>query len=172
MAGTIEPVVREFLEGRRFGFALRPPLGGVTLGLGLAVTLLDLMSWSGWATRVTNPLLTASVWLAAAAALIGATALVTAVAELADTPEDDRGLARLDVIGIAVAVVLYAATAALRSLDSGAAAPAPPAFLLALAGLIVLVAGAAMSSLLYAAREWEETADVEHAPPRRRRRAS
>jgi len=36
----------------------------------------------------------------------------------------------------------------------------------------VLVAGAAMSSLLYAAREWEELEDVAHVPQRRRRRAS
>jgi uncharacterized membrane protein len=164
--------VKELLEGRRLGFALRPLFGGVALGLGLGVTILDLMTWFGWGTRVTNPLVTGSVWLAAAAAVVAAVAVATAVAEMTDAPEDDRALARLDVIGVAVAVLLYAASAALRTLDPGAAAPAPPAFLLALAGLVVLVAGAAMASLLYAAREWEEVEDIAHVPQRRRRRAS
>lgn len=164
--------MRPFLEGRRLGFALRPLLGGVALGLGLAVTILDLMSWLGWGTRVTNPLVTGSIWLAAAVAVLGAIAVATAVAEMIDAPDEDRSLARLDVIGVAVAVLLYATSAVMRSLDPGAAAPAPPAFLLALAGLVVLVAGAAMSSLLYAAREWEEVEDFAHVPQRRRRRAS
>lgn len=164
--------MRELLEGRRFGFALRPLFGGVALGLGLGVTILDVMAWSGWGVRVTNPLVVASVWLAAAIAVIGAVATATALAEMIDAPDEDRGLARLDLIGVAVAVLLYVASAVLRSLAPGAAAPAPPAFLLALAGLVVLIAGAAMSSLLYAAREWEEIEDVAHVPQRRRRRAS
>lgn len=164
--------MRELLEGRRIGFALRPLFGGVALGLGSGVTILDLMAWAGWGVRITNPLVVASVWLAAAIAVIGVIAAATAVAEMIDAPDEDRGLARLDLVGAAVAVLLYVASAALRSLDPGAAAPAPPAFLLALAGLVVLVAGAAMSSLLYAAREWEELEDVAHVPQRRRRRAS
>lgn len=164
--------MRETLEGRRFGFALRPLFGGIALGLGLGVTILDVMAWGGWGVRVTNPLVVASVWLAAAIAVIGAVATATALAEMIDAPDEDRGLARLDLIGVAVAALLYVASAVLRSLGPGAAAPTPPAFLLALAGLVVLIAGAAMSSLLYAAREWEELEDVAHAPQRRRRRAS
>ena len=46
--------MKEFLEGRRFGFALRPQLGQVALGLAVAVTLLDLMAWFGWGARDTN----------------------------------------------------------------------------------------------------------------------
>src|SRR5690348_4330031 len=37
--------MKEFLEGRRFGFALRPQLGQIALGLAIAVLVLDLMAW-------------------------------------------------------------------------------------------------------------------------------
>jgi uncharacterized membrane protein len=164
--------VRELLEGRRFGFALRPPLAGVMLGLGLAVTILDLMAWFGWGARVTNGFVVAALWLSAATAVVGVLALATGLAELLDAPDEDRSLARLDVIGVAVATLIYVATAAVRSLDLGAAAAAPPAFLLAIAALLVLVAGAAMSSLLYASREWEEIEQVTRMPHRRRSKAS
>ena len=164
--------MKELLEGRRFGFALRPLFGGAALGLGVAVTLLDLMAWFGWGTRATNGFLVASIWVSFAAAAIGVLSLLASGAELTDAPYEDRAVARLDLIGVGVATILYVVTAGLRSLDIGAAAPAPPAFLLALAALMVLGAGAFMSSLLYAAREWEETPDVAHVPQRRRRRAS
>lgn len=164
--------MRELLEGRRFGFALRPPLAGVMLGLGIGVTLLDLMAWFGWGTRVTNGFVVAALWLSAAAAILGILATATAVAELLDAPDEDRSLARLDAIGVAVVTVIYVATAAIRGLDQGAAAASPPAFLLAIAALLVLVAGTAMSSLLYASREWEEIEEVVRVPHRRRSRAS
>ena len=40
--------MKELLEGRRFGFALRPQLGHIALGLAIAITILDLMAWFGW----------------------------------------------------------------------------------------------------------------------------
>lgn len=161
--------MRQLLEGRRIGFALRPPFAGVAVGLGLAVTLLDLMAWSGWGSRDTNGFVVASYWLSLATAVAGLLGIATAGAELRDVPEEDRMLARLDVAGIGVATLLYAVTAALRSFELGAAGASPPALLLALAGLVVLIAGTAMSSLLYASREWEEIEEVVHERHRRRR---
>lgn len=170
--GSIDNVVRELLEGRRIGFALRPPLGSIAVGLGIAVTLLDLMAWSGWGTRLTNGYVVAAYWLSIAAAVAGVLGTATALAELVDVPDEDRNLARLDVVAIAVATLLYIATAVLRAFDLGAAGASPAALLLAVAALVVLFAGVAMSSLLYAAREWEEIEEVTHERHRRRRMAS
>lgn len=164
--------MRELLEGRRIGFALRPPLASVAVGLGIAVTLLDLMTWFAWGPRDTNGLVVGAYWLSIATAVVGLLGIATALAELSDVPEEDRTLARLDVVAIAVATVLYAGTAAIRSFDLGAAGASPPALLLAVAALVVLIAGSAMSSLLYAAREWEEIEEVTHERHRRRRAAS
>lgn len=164
--------MRRILEGRRLGFALRPLLAGVAVGLGIALTLLDLMAWFGWGARSTNGFVIAAYWLSTAVAVVTLLGIATAVAELLDAPEENRSLARLDVVAVAVATLLYVVTAAIRAFDLGAAASSPPAFLLAIAGLVVLIAGAAMSSLLYAAREWEEIEEVTHERHRRRRTAS
>jgi hypothetical protein len=169
--------VRELLEGRRIGFALRPPLGGIAVGTGLAVTLLDLMAWSGWATRDTNALVVGAQWLSVATAVVALFGVATALAEVADVPAEDATLARLDVVAVAAATVLYGVTAVLRAFDvsgTGAIPPAasPAALLLALAGLVVLLAGSATSSLLYAAREWEEIEEIAHERHGRRRTAS
>ena len=161
--------MRQLLEGRRIGFALRPPLAGLAVGLGIAVTLLDLMAWFGWGARVTNGFVVAAYWLAVGAAIVGLLGVATAAAELVDVPEEDHVLARLDLAGIGVATLLYATTAAIRAFELGAAGASPPALLLAFAGLVVLIAGAAMSSLLYASREWEEFEEVVHERHRRRR---
>jgi len=164
--------VRETLEGRRLGFALRPPLAGVAVGLAVALTLLDLMAWFGWGARSTNGFVIAAYWLAIAVAVVTLLGVATALAELLDAPDEDRSLARLDAIAVAVATLIYVISAAIRAFELGAAASSPPAFLLAIAGLVVLIAGAAMSSLLYGAREWEEIEEVTHDRHRRRRSAS
>ncbi len=164
--------MRETLEGRRLGFALRPLLAGVALGLAVALTLLDLMAWFGWGARSTNGFVIAAYWVSIAVAIVALLGIVTAVAELLDAPDEDRSLARLDVLAVSVATLLYIVTAAIRAFDLGAAAASPPAFLLAIAALVVLIAGTAMSSLLYASREWEEIEEVTHERHRRRRTAS
>jgi hypothetical protein len=164
--------VKELLEGRRIGFALRPLLGNVALGLGLAVTILDLMAWIGLGARDTNGFVIAAYWLCGATATVAFLALLTALAELRDVPEEERMLSRLDASGVLAAIVLYVASAVLRSTDLGAAGAAPPAFLLTVAGLLVLIAAAAMSSLLYAAREWEQIEEVTREHHGRRRAAS
>jgi hypothetical protein len=161
--------MKELLEGRRIGFALRPPLGAVALGLGLGVTTLDLMAWFGWGSRETNGFVIGAYWLAIATAVVALLAAITALAEMGDVPAEDATLARLDVAAAGVATLLYAATAGLRSFDLGAAASLPLAFLLAIAGLLVLVVGTGVAALLYAAREWEELEEITHERHRRRR---
>ncbi|MBI2774093.1 MAG: hypothetical protein HYX56_06345 [Chloroflexi bacterium] len=161
--------MRELLEGRRFGFALRPLLGGVALGLAFAITLLDLMAWFAWGSRETNGFVIAASWLCVAAALVALLAMFAAYAENADVPFEDRQLARLDLAGVGVAMLLYAGSAILRSFDLNAAGATPPALLLALAGLIVLLVGSGLGSLLYAAREWEEIEEVIRERHHRRR---
>jgi len=70
--------MKEFLEGRRFGFALRPQLGHIALGLAIGVTVLDLMAWFGWGARDTNGFVIADAWLAGATVVAAALAAITA----------------------------------------------------------------------------------------------
>ena len=99
--------MKEFLEGRRFGFALRPQLGHITLGLAIAVTLLDLMAWFGWGARDTNGFVIADAWLVVATAVTAALATITAIVESTDAADDDRALARLDVVAAFTVLLLY-----------------------------------------------------------------
>ncbi|MEA2662441.1 MAG: hypothetical protein QOH08_2013 [Chloroflexota bacterium] len=166
--------MKELLEGRRFGFALRPQLGAIATGLGLAVLLLDLMSWLGWGARDTFGIAIAASWLAAATAGVALLALLTAIAESSDAAAEDRPLARLDLVAALVVLVLYGASAALRYLDTGAAASSPAALVTALAGLIVLLVDGVIAATLYSSREWEVLDEEEYEPRRhqKRRRAS
>ena len=166
--------MRELLEGRRFGFALRPQLGQIALGLALAVTLLDLMAWFGWGARDTNGFVIANAWLTVATAVVAILATLTAFVESSDAALEDRSLARLDVLAAFVVFLLYAASAALRITDLGAAGASPGAFVAALAGLIVLAVDGVIAATLYSSREWAVLDEEEYEPRRhqKRRRAS
>jgi uncharacterized membrane protein len=166
--------MKEFLEGRRFGFALRPLLGHIALGLAIAITLLDLMAWFGWGARDTNGFVIADAWLAVATAVAAALAMFTALVESSDAAEEDRALARLDVLAAFVVVLLYAASSALRVIDLAAAGASPAAVVAALAGLIVLLVDGVIASTLYSSREWAVLDEEEYDPRRhqKRRRAS
>lgn len=161
--------MKEFLQGRRFGFAPRAQLGGIAVGLGLAATLLDFMSWFQWGSRDTNGFVIGAHWLVVATAIVTLLAALAAFAETRDLAEDDSSLGRLDLIAAALATIVYAASAALRSGELNAAAVSPAPFLLAIGGLVVLLVDTVVSSNLYAAREWEAL-EVEVAPERHRRR--
>jgi len=162
--------MKELFEGRRFGFALRPAVGHIAIGLGLAVTLLDLMAWFGWGVRDTNGFVVAAFWVAVLTAVIAAVAAVMGFIESTDAPEEDRQLARLDVIAALVAVLLYVASAAFRAGDQSAAAANPAALVSALAGLIVLLADGPIGANLYASREWEVLDEDEYEPRRHQKR--
>ena len=166
--------MKEFLEGRRFGFALRPQLGQITLGLALAVTVLDLMAWFGWGARDTNGFVIANAWLAVATAVVALLATIAALVESSDAADEDRSLARLDLLAAFVTFLLYAASAGLRVTDTSAAGASPGAVVAAFAGLIVLLVDGVIASTLYASREWALLDEEEYEPRRhqKRRRAS
>lgn len=156
-------VMKELLQGRRVGFAPRPLLGGVVVGVGLGATLLDLMAWFEWGTRSTNGLAAGAHWLVAAAALLTLITFAAAVAESLDLLPEDARLGRLDLAALALAALLYATSAMFRAADPGAAAAAPLPFLLAIGALLVLLIDAVIAATLYASREWEELEpDVAH----------
>jgi hypothetical protein len=157
--------LREIFEGRRLGFAPRSHLAFAAIGLGSAVTLLDLMSWFAWGARDTNGFVIAAQWLAVALVLVTGVAAIAAVVEFGDVAPDERGLARIDEGAAIGALVLYGLSAIVRSFELGQAAPSPAPFLLAIAGLILLVADAGLAANLYSSREWEE---LEEEPSRER----
>lgn len=162
--------MKEFLQGRRFGFAPRAQLAGIAVGLGVGATLLDLMAWFQWGARATNGFVVGAQWLVVSTALVVLVAALAALAETRDLGDEDRQLGRLDLIAAGLAAVLYGASATLRSgeLTSAGASPAP--FLLAVGGLVVLLIDLVVSASLYAAREWEELEVEDIAPQRHRRR--
>jgi len=166
--------MKELLEGRRFGFALRPQLGHIALGLAIAITILDLMAWFGWGARDTNGFVVANAWLAVATAVVAGPATITAFVESTDAAEEDRSLARLDVVAAFVVFVLYAASSGLRTIDLSAAGASPAALVTAVAGLIVLLVDGIIAATLYSSREWAVLDEEEYEPRRhqKRRRAS
>ena len=162
--------MKELLEGRRLGFAPRSHLAFVAIGLGFAVTLIDLMAWFGWGARDTSTFVVAAQWLVVTTFIVVGITAITAVVEYGDVDREERGLARIDEAAAIGAVVLYGVSALLRSLELGQAAPSPAPFLLAIAGLLLLSADAALAANLYSTREWEELEDepARERHPRRR----
>jgi hypothetical protein len=162
--------VKELLEGRRLGFAPRSHLAFAAIGLGFAATLVDLMAWFGWGARDTSTFGVASQWLVVTIVIVTGVAAITAVVEHGDVDADERSLARIDEFAAIGALVLYGVSAVLRSFELGQAAPSPAPFLLAIAGLVLLIADAGLAANLYSTREWEVLDDepVRERHPRRR----
>jgi uncharacterized membrane protein len=161
--------VKELLQGRRLGFALRSHLAFVAVGLGLAIAIVDLMAWFALGARETNGFVIASQWLCVVTMLVAGAAAVAAVAERGDVVDEERGLAQIDALAGIVVVALYGVSAVLRSVELGAAAPSPAPFLLAMAGFIVLVIDAGLAANMYSSREWEELVEEPVREHRRRR---
>lgn len=161
--------MKELLQGRRLGFALRSHLAFVAIGLGLAIAIVDLMAWFAVGTRETNGFVIASQWLCVVTMLIAGAAAIAAVAERGDVVPEERGLAQVDALAGIVVVALYGVSAVLRSVELGAAAPSPAPFLLTMAGLIVLIIDAGLAANMYSSREWEELVEEPVREHRRRR---
>ena len=106
--------------------------------------------------------------------MVAALATITALVESSDAADEDRALARLDVLAAFVTVLLYAVSSGLRITDLAAAAASPGATVAALAGLIVLLIDGVVASTLYSSREWAVLDEEEYQPRRhpKRRRAS
>ncbi|HKW78027.1 MAG TPA: hypothetical protein VJQ09_02945 [Candidatus Limnocylindria bacterium] len=164
--------MKEFLQGRRLGFALRSHLAFAAVGLGLAVTLADVMSWLALGGRDTNGYVIVAQWLCVANLIVVGVAAIAAVTERFDVPDEERGLAQVDVLAGLAAVILYGASATLRSLELGNPAPSPAPFLLAIAGLIVLIVDAGLAANMYSSREWEELEEEPARDHRGRRHAA
>lgn len=164
--------MKEFLEGRRLGFSPRSHLAFIAGGLGLGVTIADLMSWFALGSRDTNGFVIVAQWLCVTAFLVAAAAGIAAVAERWDVIVEERGLAQLDIFSAIAVLVLYGASAVLRSFELGNAAPSPAPFLLALAGLVVVFADAGLAANMYSSREWEELEEEPVREHRGRRRAA
>lgn len=163
--------MKEFLEGRRLGFAPRSHLAFLAGGLGFGVTLADVMAWLALGTSDTNGYVIFAEWLAVATLIVAGVAAIAAIAERWDVVEEERGLARMDIFAALGTVILYGLSVALRSFELGDPAPSPAPFLLALAGLIVLLADAGLAANMYSSREWEEL-DEEPREHRGRRRVA
>jgi hypothetical protein len=161
--------VKEFLQGRRLGFALRSHLAFVAVGLGLAIAIADLMAWFALGSRDTNGFVVVSEWLCVVTMLIAGAGAITAVAERGDVIDEERGLAQIDALAGIVVVALYGVSAVLRSLELGAAAPSPAPFLLTMAGLIVLLIDSGLAANMYSSREWEHIVEEPVREHRRRR---
>ena len=161
--------MKELLQGRRLGFALRSHLAFVAIGLGLAIAIVDLMAWFALGARDTNGFVIASQWLCVVTMLIAGAAAVAAVSERGDVVDEERGLAQIDALAGIVVVALYGVSAVLRSVELGAAAPSPAPFLLAMAGLIVLIIDSGLAANMYSSREWEELVEEPVREHRRRR---
>jgi hypothetical protein len=164
--------VKEFFQGRRFGFSPRAALAYIALGIGLSLTLTDFMAWFAWGQSDTSGYVVVSDWLVHAVTVVLGIAVLATLAEYIDVPAEDRSIARLDLGAGLVAFLLYGASAFLRGFDVGAAAAAPAPFLLAIAGLIVVFVDAAVAANLYSAREWEELDEEPLRDRRPRRRAA
>ncbi len=175
-AGGVSPPhscpVKEFLEGRRLGFAPRSHLAFLACGLGLGVTIADLMAWLALGSSDTSGYAVVAQWLAVATLLVAGAAAIAAVAERWDVVEEERGLARVDILAAIGTVIIYGLSTVLRSFELGNPAPSPAPFLLAIAGLIVLFADSGLAANLYSAREWEELEDEPVREHRGRRRAA
>ena len=163
--------MKEFLQGRRLGFAPRSHLAFISSGLALGVTIADLMAWLGLGARETNGYAIVAQWLCVATLLVAGLAAIAAVTERLDVVEEERGLAQLDILAGVAVVAIYGLSAVLRSLELGNPAPSPVPFLLAIAGLIVIFVDAGLAANMYSSREWEEL-DEEPIREHRRRRLS
>jgi len=164
--------LKEFFQGRRFGFSPRTAIAYIVVGLGLSLTLSDFMAWFAWGQSDTTGYVVVSDWLAHAVTVVLGIAVLAALAEYIDVPADDRSIARLDLVAGLVAFLLYGASAFLRIFEPGAAAASTAPFLLAIAGLIVAFVDAAVTANLYSAREWEELDEEPIRERRPRRRAA
>jgi hypothetical protein len=161
--------VKEFLQGRRVGFALRSHLAFVAVGFGLAIAIADLMAWFALGSRDTNGFVVVAEWLCVVTMLIAGAGAITAVAERGDVIDEERGLAQIDALAGIVVVALYGVSAVLRSVELGAAAPSPAPFLLTIAGLIVLLIDSGLAANMYSSREWEHIVEEPVREHRRRR---
>src|SRR2546428_1802816 len=115
--------MRELFQGRRFGFAPRPILAFLAVGLAIGVTLVDLMAYFAWGSRETNGYVVVAYWLAIGTTIVAGLAAPTTLPEVVGVLHEERRLAQLHPAAAGVAVFVFPAAAALPS--AAVRAPAP-----------------------------------------------
>ena len=161
--------MKELIQGRRLGFSPRSHLAFAAAGIGFAVTLVDLMAWFAWGVRQTNGLVVVAQWLVVSNIILTGVAAITAVVERMDVDAEERGLARIDIIAAVGVLLLYGISGVLRSFELGNPAPSPAPFLVAAAGLLLILIDAGLAANMYSSRQWEELEEEtvrEHRPRR------
>src|SRR3989442_4378767 len=117
--------MKELFQGRRFGFAPRPVLAFLAVGLAIGVTLVDLMAYFAWGSRETNGYVVVAYWLAIGTTIVAGLAALTPPAEFVDVLDEERGPAQPDPAAAGVAVFGFPASAAVRSTEVRRAGPLP-----------------------------------------------
>src|SRR2546426_836797 len=104
--------MKELFQGRRFGFAPRPVLAFLAVGLAIGVTLVDLMAYFAWGSRETNGYVVVAYWLAIGTTIVAGLPAPTALAGFVDVLDQERGLAQLHPAAAGGAFFVYAVSAA------------------------------------------------------------
>src|SRR2546427_5107252 len=108
--------MKELFQGRRFGFAPRPVLAFLAVGLAIGVTLVDLMAYFAWGSRETNGYVVVAYWLAIGTTIVAGVAPLPAPPEVVGVVGEEGGLAPRHPAAPGGAVFVFPA----------AAAPPPP----------------------------------------------
>src|SRR5256712_8041005 len=85
--------MRELFQGRRFGFAPRPILAFLAVGLAIGVTLVDLMAYFAWGSRETNGYVVVAYWLAIGTTIVAGLPAPPPPPELLDGAPGGAGFA-------------------------------------------------------------------------------
>src|SRR2546428_6520779 len=116
--------MRELFQGRRFGFAPRPILAFLAVGLAIGVTLVDLMAYFAWGSRETNGYVVVAYWLAIGTTIVAGHPAPPPPPEFVGARHQERGLPPPHPAAAGVAFFFFAASAALRPTGGGAPGPA------------------------------------------------
>src|SRR3989442_11175759 len=84
--------MKELFQGRRFGFAPRPILAFLAVGLAIGVTLVDLMAYFAWGSRETNGYVVVAYWLAIGTTIVAGLPAPTPPPAFVGRPHPERGL--------------------------------------------------------------------------------
>jgi len=168
-AASIDEPVKELFQGRRFGFAPRAAIAYIAVGIGIALTLSDLMAWFAWGGSDTNGYVVVSIgsrmprpWCSPSPRWPPSPNTWT----FRGRPRDrearldrrDRRFSPLRNLDVPSRVRRWRAC--------GEPRPVPAVD----RGLLVTLVDAAVAANLYSAREWEELEEEpmrEHRPRRR-----
>src|SRR2546426_5046049 len=106
--------MKELFQGRRFGFAPRPVLAFLAVGLAIGVTLVDLMAYFAWGSRETNGYVVVAYWLAIGTTIVAGPPAPPPLAGVLDVLPEGRRLAPLDLAAPGGPVFCHSAPAGLR----------------------------------------------------------